>query len=101
MSFLHSIIEPTYGELIDLFTELEGRPNMSDKLYSEICVRYPKVSVSRPARLYDTVKCIVAPTRPSLRAAAKLNGSPLAAYRKRVWKPRIRTQGTVLEIESY
>ena len=70
--------------------ELEGRP---DLLYSEICARYPKISVSRPTRLYDTVKRIVVPTRPSLRGAAKLSGSPLAAYRKRVWKPRIRTQG--------
>lgn len=97
------ITEPTYGELIDLFTEVEGRANTTDLLYSEFCTRYPKISVSRPTRLFDTVKPIVGPTRPSLRGAAKLSGSPLATYRKRVWKHRIRTSSTqgILEMVCY
>ena len=80
--------------------DLEERPNSMDALHSEICARYPMISVGRPTRLFDTVKRIVGPTRPSVRGAAKLSGSPLATYRKRVWKPRIRTQG-ILEMESY
>lgn len=82
---------PTYGELIDLLTELERRPNTVDLLCSEICQRYLNISVSHSTRLFDTIKRIAGPTRPSLRGQAKLTGSPLAAYRKRVWKPRTRT----------
>jgi len=82
---------PTYGELIDLLTELEGRPNTIDFLCSEICKRYPNLCVSRPTRLFDTINHIAGPTRPSLRGPAKLAGSPLVTYRKRIWKPRTRT----------
>ena len=85
---------PTYGELIDLLTELEGRANTVDLLCSTICKQYPNISVSRPMRLFDTIKRIAGPTRPSLRGPAKLAGSPLATYRKRVWKPRTRTTQT-------
>lgn len=85
---------PTYGELIDLLAELDGRTNIVDLLCSEICQRYPNISVSRPARLFDTINRIVMPTRPSLRGPPKLIGSPLATYRKRVWIPRDRTTKT-------
>ena len=33
--------------------------------------------------------------RPALRGSAKLPGSPLASYRRRVWEPRIRNTGTI------
>jgi hypothetical protein len=42
----------------------------------------------------DSIQRIVGPTRPFLLGAAKLTGSPLASYRKRVWQPRIRNEGT-------
>ena len=92
----HGCGKPTYGELIDIFTELEGRADTADLLYSEICRRYPDISVGRPSRLFDTIQRIVGPTRPSLRGTAKLNGSPLASYRRRVWEPRIRTKGKLI-----
>ena len=78
----------TYGELLDLFSQFEGRP---DLLFSQVSSRYPSISISRPSRLYDTVQRIVGPTKPSLHGPAKLTGSPLATYRKRIWKPRVRT----------
>ena len=52
--------------------------------------QYPTVEVGRPSRVYDTISRLVGPTRPSLRGPAKLTGSPLASYRKRIWLPRIR-----------
>jgi len=64
--------DPRYGELIDLLSDFEGRPNLTDLLCSEIQKRYPNTSVSRPTRLYDTVIRIAAPTRPSLSRPAKL-----------------------------
>ena len=64
--------------------ELEGQADVADLLCSEICKRYPSMSVSRPSRLFDT---IVGPTRPSLRGTAKLTGSPLASYRRNVCEP--------------
>ena len=85
--------KPTYGELIDIFERLDGQPNAPDMLSAEITKRYPGLSVSRPSRLYDTVKRIAGPTLPSLHGAAKLTGSPLASYRKRNWEPRIRNPG--------
>ena len=85
---------PTYGELIDLLTELEGRPDIVDLLCSKICKQYPNICVSRPMRLFDTIKRIAGPTRPSLRGPAKLAGSPLGTYRKRVWKPHTRATQT-------
>ena len=88
--FVHYTTGPTYGELIDLLTKLEGKPDVIDLLCSEICIRYPSISVTRPTRLFNTLKRITGPTRPSLGRSAKLTGSPLASYRNRVWKPRIR-----------
>ena len=85
------VTEPTYGELIDLYIELEGKANLQDCLFSEISGRFPQLSLGRPTRVLDTIKRIIAPTRPSLRGPAKITGSGLAAYRKRVWRPRIRT----------
>ena len=85
--------KPTYGELIDIFVKVEAQANAQDLLCSEILRRYPRISIGRPSRLFDTVQRIVGPTRPSLRGTAKLIGSPLASYRRRVWEPRIRTTG--------
>lgn len=81
---------PTHGELIDLL-EVEGRP---DVFCTELCQRYPHIKIGWPSRLLDTVKRLVAPTRASTLGPAKLTGSPLAHYRKRIWEPRIRTAGT-------
>ena len=89
----HGYGKPTYGELIDVFVELEGRAGAADLLCSEICRRYPGLMIGRPSRLFDTIQRIVGPTRASLRGTAKLTGSPLASYRRRVWEPRIRTTG--------
>ena len=87
--------KPTYGELIDIFVGFEGQADAADLLCSEICRRYPNLSVGRPSRLFDTVQRIVGPTRASLRGTAKLTGSPLVSYRRRVWEPRIRTTGNL------
>ena len=81
---------PTYGDLIDIFERHEGEKHATELIFSEVRRRYPCVSVSRPTRFFDTVRRIVGPTRPSLRGTAKLTGSPLASYRRRVWEPRIR-----------
>ena len=75
--------------------ELEGQADVADLLCTEICRRYPGISVGRPSRLFDTIQRIVGPTRPSLRGTAKLTGSPLASYRRRVWEPRIRNTGKI------
>ena len=42
---------------------------------------------------YNTVKCIAAPTRPSVRGESKLWGSPLVFYWSKEWIPRIRNAG--------
>jgi len=94
---LHNICigcNPTYGELIDTFEEVEGRPDAADLLCVELCQRYPHIKIGRPSRLLDTVKRLIAPTRPSMLGPAKLTGLPLANYRRRVWEPRIRSTGT-------
>ena len=78
----------------DLFIELEGKPNTVDLLCCMICKQYPNISVSHPMRLCDTINRIAGPTRPLLRGPAKLDGLPLASYRKRVWKPHTRTTQT-------
>ena len=85
--------KPTYGEHIDIFVWVEA--DAADLLCSEICRRYPNLLVGRPSRLFDTVQRIVGPTRASLRGTAKLTGSPLVSYRRRVWEPRIRTTGNL------
>nr|MCH9715538.1 hypothetical protein [Gammaproteobacteria bacterium] len=51
---------------------------------------YTNLVLGRPCRFSETVKRIIAPTKPSLKGDAKLIGSPLTTYRKRIWKPRIR-----------
>ena len=88
--FVHYTTGPTYGELIDLLTKLEGKPDVIDLLCSELCIQYPNISFTRLTTLFDALKPIAGPTQPSLGCPAKLTGSPLASYRKRVWKPRIR-----------
>ena len=85
---------PTYGELFDTFEVVEGRPDAADLLCVELCQCYPDMKVGRPSRLLDTVKRLIAPTRPNMLGPAKLTGSPLAHYRTRVWEPRIRTTCT-------
>ena len=75
---------PTYGELIDTYEVVEGKPDAADLLCIELCERYPHITVGRPSRLLDTVKRLIAPTRPNVLGPAKLTGSPLAHYRRRV-----------------
>ena len=87
---------PTYGELINLLTKFEGQPDAADLLCSELSARYPHLSVSHPTRLLDIIKCLAGPTRPSIRGPTKLVGTPLATYRKRVWKARTRTRTQTL-----
>ena len=53
--------------------------------------------MSRPTRFFDAVQRIVGPTRPSLRGSAKLTGSPLASYRRRVWQPRVRNTSKMVK----
>lgn len=83
---------PSYGELIDLLSdaEQESKELAPEILFDKFRQRYPHVSVGRPARFFNTVTRIAAPTRPSLIAPPKLCGSPLSSYRKRDWIPRIR-----------
>ena len=85
--FLTLISVPTFGELIELYEETSDDASI---LHTKLLERYPNLVVGRPCRLLETVKRIVAPTTPSLRGDAKLHGSPLATYRKRIWKPRVR-----------
>ena len=91
---MHIGCNPTYGELIDTFEEVEGFPDAADLLCAKLCKRHPNIKVGRPSRLLDTAKRLIAPTRPNMLGPAKLTGSPLAHYRRRVWEPRIRTTGT-------
>lgn len=91
------IATPTFGDLIDLLEEAEdcspaSGKSVSEVLYSLFQLRYPHVTIGRPQRLYDAVKRIAAPTRPSLRGASKLSGSSLSLYRSKEWLPRNRTQ---------
>ena len=82
---------PTYGELIDIFQEVEGNSlNNEHSLVSEFRKQFPKCPIGRPKRFFETVQRIAAPTQPSLIGHPKLSGSPLQSYRKRVWQPRIR-----------
>lgn len=82
---------PSYGELIDLFEEVEEQSfNNEHLLCSKFKERYPSISIGRPRRFYETVQRIIAPLRPSTQGRAVLTGSPLSAYRSRVWKPRVR-----------
>lgn len=79
-----AVRRPTYGELIDLFEEVEcGCPNDEDLLCSKFRVLYPKVYIGRPRRFYETVLRIVAPAKPSLTGESRLTGSSLASYPRR------------------
>ena len=87
---------PTHGELIDLFAEVEKTsPSDGVLLSSKLHELYPNIPIGRPARFYDTVQRIVGPIRPSLRGEAKLCGSPLASYRRRVREPRLRNSAAL------
>ena len=76
----------TYGELIDYIDECEDDPK---RLLSKFKDTYPSIYIGRADRFYETVRRIVAPTRPSLRGGCSLSDLQIAAYRKRIWKPRI------------
>ena len=90
-----AIRKPTYGDLIDIFEESELEcPNSEELLCSKFKTLYPNIYIGRPRRFYETVLCIVAPTKPSLRGECKLFGSLLSSYRKRIWEPRIRNPAT-------
>ena len=82
----------SYGELIDLLSdaEQESMEHTPELLVDKVKQRYPHVSIGQPARFFDTVTRLAAPTRPSLIAPPKLCGSPLSSYRKRDWIPRNR-----------
>ena len=84
--------KPTYGEMIDLLTEVEQQDseNIVNTLFDKFIKLYPNVMIGRPGRFYDSVKRIAAPTRPSLVGPSKLSGSPLASYRKRIWVPKVQ-----------
>ena len=86
---------PTYGEMIDLFTEVEqqSNENIVNTLFDKFIKLYPNVMIGRPSRFCDTVKRIAAPTRPSLTGPSKVSGSPLVSYRKRIWVPKVQQQG--------
>ncbi len=82
---------PTYGELIDLFEEVEKEHfNDENVLCQQFKDLYPDVTIGRPRRFFETVKRLIAPVRPSLRGTVSLTGSALASYRRRVWVPRVR-----------
>ena len=74
--------------------ETESSESMVDASYLVAKFResYPDsdLYIGRPGRYFETVQRISRPTKPSLRGDPKLTGSPLATYRKRIWKPPIR-----------
>jgi len=70
-------IMPSYGELIDLYTEKEVDNLDVESFCSNFRELYPEVPISRPQRFLETVQRIVAPTRPSIIRKAPLCGSPL------------------------
>lgn len=88
---MHAGTFPSYGELIDLFEQLGDVPNAERVLCAELSKRYSSISVKRPGRTFDRIARIVAPARASVKGEAKLTGSPLRSYCKRVWEPRIRS----------
>ena len=73
--------KPTYGELIDLLEEVEQEsPNNESLLYSKFQVLYPNIYVGHPRRFYETLTCLAAPTKSSLREKVSLTGSLLTSY---------------------
>ena len=84
-------IQPTYGELIDLFELVEdehsGDETVLCALFRE---NYPDIDIGRPGRFFETVQSIVAPVQSSMLRKPPLSGSPLVSYRRRKWKPRVR-----------
>jgi len=78
---------PTYGQLIDILE----RSSDQDSLLLEVKNEFPLLqNIGRPGRFFNTVQRIAAPTLSSTLGSAKLAGSPLKTYRKRVWEPRTR-----------
>ena len=78
--------EPTYKDLIDLLNEAEKADNSTAEVLATLfCEAYPHISVSRPARLLETVRRIAGPVK-----CGKLKGSARTLYLKRTWTPRIR-----------
>ena len=89
--------QPLYGELIDMLHESESEaaalnnPGCANHLLLEkFKSRYQGITAGRPQRFYDTVCRIATPTKPSLRGAPKLTGTPLATYKRRAWVPKVR-----------
>jgi len=85
---------PSYGELIDLLpdAERESKKHAPELLCGKVRQRYPHVSIGRPARFFDTVTRLAAPTRPSLIGRPKLCESPLSSYWERDWIPRAQQE---------
>ena len=94
------MVKPSYGELIDMLNVAESEAvkhrntHASILLHENFKQKYKHVSIGRPERFYDTVSRIAAPTRPSLKGTAKLQGSPLGTYRRRTWVPKITREKT-------
>ena len=80
---------PTYGFLIDIFGEYGEE---SDLLLKKFKDHYPEIYIGRPDRFYNTMKRIVTPTLPSSKgkSCSVGLGPQLAAYRERLWEPRLR-----------
>ena len=82
--------------LIFLESERECQGN-EDLLCTKFKKLFPKIYIGCPRRFYETVMCIVAPTRPSLRGKSRLSGLQLSSYWKRTWEPRIRNLSAIGE----
>ena len=95
--YLGFYIVLTYGEIIDFFQEVCHSDSInagcidSSTLYLNFQTKYPHIPVivSRPDRLLNSIRRIVAPTQPSLRGPSKLVGLSLEAYRNQIWAPRV------------
>lgn len=90
-----------YGDLLDIFAKYEDDPNIAEMIFCTIKELYPRIEISRPSRVLDSVRRIVAPTRQSARGDAKIVGLSLETYRKKVWEPRIRTPGICRQYQYY
>jgi len=92
--------KPLYGELIEMLneakSEAESPTEVSHLLVQKFSDLYQHIVIGRPERFCDTVCRIAAPTKSSLRGAAKLIGSPLVSYKRREWMPKIRNKGKLL-----
>lgn len=78
---------PTYGCLIDLHKKY-GDNRDKPRLIKAFKAQYPNIYIGRPDRFHNTITRIVLPTIPTAGKSGSI--SDLAAYRAKVWKPRLR-----------